>query len=148
MLNEHTLKIKQFFRKLIITNKCYVKKLHIWLFGLIFENYANFFGWQLPLMFLWRKIFGFCWLLSSNMFDLISDCQDDEHPQNFLIFTKIAVFSTQFTQIWRRMLLCRNSFGPKIWLWWASQIFIFARILGKLKEREGNLMRKINLMVH
>ena len=34
MLNEHTLKIKQFFRKLIITNKCNVKKLNIWLFGL------------------------------------------------------------------------------------------------------------------
>ena len=92
MLNEHTLKIKQFFRKLIITNKCYVKKLHIWLFGLIFENYANFFGWQLPLMFLWRKIFGFCWLLSSNMFDLISDCQDYEHPQNFLILPKSPFF--------------------------------------------------------
>ena len=88
----NTLKIKQFFRKLIITNKCYVKKLHIWLFGLIFENYANFFGWQLPLMFLWRKIFGFCWLLSSNMFDLISDCQDYEHPQNFLILPKSPFF--------------------------------------------------------
>ena len=146
MLNEHTLKIKQFFRKLIITNKCNVKKLNIWLFGLyimrIFsdgnylwcfceEKYLDFADFCLVTCLIWLVILPRL-RTSSKFFD----------------FTKIAVFSTQFTQIWRRMLLCRNSFGPKIWLWWASQIFIFARILGKLKEREGNLMRKINLMVH
>ena len=143
----NTLKIKQFFRKLIITNKCYVKNVKIfdclvctlceffsdgnYLWCFCEEKYLDFADFCLVTCLIWLVILPRL-RTSSKFFD----------------FTKIAVFSTQFTQIWRRMLLCRNSFGPKIWLWWASQIFIFARILGKLKEREGNLMRKINLMVH
>ena len=73
MLNEHTLKIKQFFRKLIITNKCYVKKLHIWLFWFDLWKICEFFRMAITFDVFVRKNIWFCWLLSSNMFDLISD---------------------------------------------------------------------------